>query len=434
MLSDLCAGAPVIAVDGLCKDYRIYANPRDRFVQFFTRRPRYQTHRALHDLNFSVRPGEVLGILGRNGSGKSTLLQLLCGIMQPTRGTCTVRGRMAALLELGAGFNPEFTGLENARLNAAILGLSSREIEARLPEIAEFAAIGEFIERPVKLYSSGMYVRLAFAVASCIEPEVLIIDEALAVGDVQFQTKCFRRFEALVARGSTVLLVTHSTEQVVRHCSRALLLEGGQLIGDGAPRDIANRYLDLMLGTGPVRPVERRGAAAAAVRETEADVRVLEERTGYFRSEYRWGEGGATLEDLSMQVADEPGHCVSFLSGATVEIRLRAHFELAREYAVFGFFVKTPDGVTVFGNSTRNAAVYPEPLPVAAGETVCLCFTLELNLGTGSYILSAGVSAEEHGEIVPLDRRYDCLHFEVHNDSGAVGLADLKAVAQRHDR
>ncbi|MFP5414239.1 MAG: ABC transporter ATP-binding protein [Gammaproteobacteria bacterium] len=430
MPSDPCARSPVIEVAGLGKDYRIYANPRDRFVQFFTRRPHYQTHRALHDLNFSVRPGEVLGILGRNGSGKSTLLQLLCGIMQPTLGSCTVHGRMAALLELGAGFNPEFTGLENARLNAAILGLSSREIEARLPEIAEFADIGDFIERPVKLYSSGMYVRLAFAVASCIEPDVLIIDEALAVGDVQFQTKCFRRFEALVAKGSTVLLVTHSTEQVVRHCSRALLLEGGHLIDDGAPRDIANRYLDLMLGTGRERPVERRGAT---VSEPEADIGVLEERTGYFRSEYRWGEGGATLEDLSMQIADAPGHCVSFLSGTTVEIRLRAHFELARECAVFGFFVKTPDGVTVFGNSTRNAAVYPEPLPVAAGETVRLGFTLELNLGTGSYILSAGVSAEEHGEIVPLDRRYDCLHFEVHNDSGAAGLADLKAVAQRHD-
>jgi lipopolysaccharide transport system ATP-binding protein len=355
-------------------------------------------------------------------------LQLLCGIIKPSAGTCAVRGRMAALLELGAGFNPEFTGLENVRLNAAILGLSPREIEARLPEIAAFADIGAFIERPVKLYSSGMYVRLAFAVASCVDPDVLIIDEALAVGDVQFQTKCFRRFEELVDRGRTVLLVTHSTEQVVRHCTRALLLEGGNLIADGAPRDVANQYLDLMLGTSRARPVLRRPADAAA---PGADVGVLEERAGYFRSEYRWGSGGATLEDLSLRTPGETGHRVSFLSGERVEIHLRAHFELARDCAVFGFFVKTPDGVTVFGNSTRNAAVYPEPLPVAAGETVRLCFALELHLGTGSYILSAGVSADERGEIVPLDRRYDCLHFEVHNDSGAVGLADLNAVARR---
>lgn len=430
MHSEVVVAEPVVAVEGLGKDYRIFASPRDRLLQVFSRAPRYQVHRALHDLSFSVRPGEVLGILGRNGSGKSTLLQLLCGIIQPTAGTCAVRGRFAALLELGAGFNPEFTGLENVRLNAAILGLSSREIEARLPEIAAFADIGDFIERPVKLYSSGMYVRLAFAVASCIEPDVLIIDEALAVGDVQFQTKCFRRFEELVGKGRTVLLVTHSTEQVVRHCTRALLLEGGHLIADGAPRDIANQYLDLMLGTGRARPAARRDAAAVAA-VAPGEIGVLEERAGYFRSEYRWGSGGATLEDLCLQVVGEPGHRVSFLSGARLEIHLRAHFELARECAIFGFFVKTPDGVTVFGNSTRNAAVYPEPLPVAAEETVSLCFTLELNLGTGSYILSAGVSAEEHGEIVPLDRRYDCLHFEVHNDSGAVGLADLKAVARR---
>lgn len=428
MRSEVAADEPVIDVAGLGKDYRIYANPRDRFAQFFSRRPRYQVHPALRDLDFSVRPGEVLGILGRNGSGKSTLLQLLCGIIKPTAGTCTVRGRMAALLELGAGFNPEFTGLENVRLNAAILGLSPREIDARLPEIAAFADIGAFIERPVKLYSSGMYVRLAFAVASCVDPDVLIIDEALAVGDVQFQTKCFRRFEELVDRGRTVLLVTHSTEQVVRHCTRALLLEGGRLIADGAPREISNQYLDLMLGTDPTRPTARR-EAGAVVPDGEAEV--LEARAGYFCSEYRWGNGGATLEDVSLRVAGEPGHRVSFLSGARVEIHVRAHFELALERAVFGLFIKTPDGVTVFGNSTRNASVYPEPLTVAAGETVRVCFALDLHLGTGSYIISAGVSADERGEIVPLDRRYDCLHFEVHNDSGAVGLVDLNAVARR---
>lgn len=418
-----------IAVQGLGKDYRIFDSPRDRFLQFFSRRPRYRVHRALQDIDFRVAPGEVVGILGRNGSGKSTLLQILSGVLEPSAGSFQIRGRLAALLELGAGFNPEFTGLENVRINAAILGLSNREIEARLPEIAAFADIGDFLDRPVKLYSSGMYVRLAFAVAASVDPDVLIIDEALAVGDVQFQAKCFRRFEELVGRGRTVLLVTHSTEQVVRHCDRALLLEGGRLIADGEPRAVCNQYLELMLGVAP-RPTEPAAAASGAA-DDQQGIAALEQRTGYFASEYRWGNGGARLQDIRIGLPGDSRHRVSLESGATVEVVLRATFERACARAIFGLFIKTPDGVTVFGNSTRSPAVYPQPLAVAAGEEVCVAFTLDLNLGAGGYLLSAGVSCEEGGEVVPLDRRYDCLHFEVVDASGAVGLANLHAVARR---
>ena len=422
------AGA-AIAVRGLGKDYRIFTSPRDRFLQFFSRRPRYQVHRALADIDFRVAPGEVVGILGRNGSGKSTLLQILSGVLKPSAGSFQVQGRLAALLELGAGFNPEFTGLENVRINAAILGLSNRELEARLPEIAAFADIGDFLERPVKLYSSGMYVRLAFAVASSVEPDILIIDEALAVGDVQFQTKCFRRFEELVDRGRTVLLVTHSTEQVVRHCSRALLLEGGRLIADGEPRAVSNQYLELMLGVAPL--AAEPAAAALDATGDQREIAVLERRTGYFASEYRWGNGGARLEDVRIGLPGDGRHRVSLESGAKVEVVLRATFQRACARAIFGLFIKTPDGVTVFGNSTRSSAVYPEPLAVAAGEEVRVAFSLDLHLGAGGYLLSAGVSSEEGGEVEPLDRRYDCLHFEVIDGSGAVGLANLRAVARR---
>lgn len=420
---------PAIEVRGLAKDYRIFAQPRDRFLQFLSRRPRYQVHSALHGLDFQVACGEVVGVLGRNGSGKSTMLQILAGVLKPTAGSFRVRGRLAALLELGAGFNPEFTGIENVRLNAAILGLSNREIDALLPEILAFADIGEFAARPVKLYSSGMYVRLAFAVASSIDPDILIIDEALAVGDVQFQTKCFRRFEELVGRGRTVLLVTHSTEQVVRHCSRALLLEGGRLIADGEPRTVTNRYLELMLGTDAAR----RSAPAALPPPVPPDAgdMPLERRAGYFASEYRWGDGGAHLEDVRIGAPGDARHHVSLRSGAPVEVVLRARFQRPCARAVFGLFIKTPDGVTVFGNSTRNAAVYPAPLAVAAGEEVRIAFTLQLHLGPGPYLLSAGVSSEQGEQILPLDRRYDCLHFEVLDGSGAVGLASLHAVARR---
>ena len=425
MPSDPCDDIAV-EVTGLTKDYRIFAQPRDRFLQAFSRRPRYQVHQALKGVDFRVRAGEVVGILGRNGSGKSTLLQILGGVLKPTAGSFRVQGRQAALLELGAGFNPEFTGIENVRINAAILGLSSHEIEARLPEILAFADIGEFAARPVKLYSSGMYVRLAFAVASCVDPDLLIIDEALSVGDVQFQTKCFRRFEELVRRGRTVLLVTHSTEQVVRHCNRALLLEGGRLIADGEPRAVSNQYLDLMVGTLPRSVPE----PPAPVTAEEGDT-LLELREGYFASEYRWGNGGARLEDVRISESGDPRHRLSLRTGAAIEVVVRARFEHACPRAIFGLFVKTPDGITVWGNSTRNGSVYPAPLAVAAGEEVRIAFTLQLHLGPGNYLLSAGVASEEGEEIVPLDRRYDCLHFEVLDDSGAVGLASLHAVARR---
>lgn len=247
-----------IRVEGLTKCFQLYDSPGHllrqqivaRAARLFGRQPPqyFREYWALKGIDFQVRRGETVGIVGRNGAGKSTLLQILCGTLAPTAGVVDIRGRVAALLELGAGFNPEFTGRENVYLNGAILGISRAEIERRFDDIAAFADIGEFIERPVKSYSSGMYVRLAFAVSACVEPDVLIVDEALAVGDAKFQAKCFRRFEELVARGTTILLVTHSIEQITRHCDRAILLEGGVVHQEGPPKDVANTYLDLLFG------------------------------------------------------------------------------------------------------------------------------------------------------------------------------------------
>jgi lipopolysaccharide transport system ATP-binding protein len=417
-----------IRVCQLGKHYRIYTKPQHRLFEAVLRGRRHfhQTFRALQDVSFTVRAGEVVGILGRNGSGKSTLLQIICGTLQPSTGSVQTTGRVAALLELGAGFNPEFTGIENIHFNAGILGLSRAEIRNRLDEILAFADIGEHVHQPVKTYSSGMYVRLAFAVAACVEPDVLIIDEALAVGDVQFQAKCFRRFEDLVRAGKTILFVTHSTEQVVRHCSRALLLENGRLIDDGEPRQIANRYLDLLLGarepgSAPAGPAWSQGAA-----DTDSEVSLVEARTGYCRSEYRWGNGGAKVVDVKLMQAGNPLHEIQYDAGQRMAIRVAVNFEEACEYPVFGFFIKTPDGVTVYGNSTKTMRL-PAHLSAAAGQTVCVQFVCELNLGSGSYLLSVGVSAMRGTEVVPLDRRYDVLHFDVVNLSGAVGLADLHA-------
>ena len=264
-----------VRVSGLSKCFQLYDSPGHLLKQLLMGRmarlvgrqpPQYfREFWALKGLDFTVRRGETVGIVGRNGAGKSTLLQILCGTLAPTAGEVEIRGRVAALLELGAGFNPEFSGRENVYLNGAILGISREEISRRFADIEAFADIGEFIDRPVKSYSSGMYVRLAFAVSACIDPDVLIVDEALAVGDAKFQAKCFRRFEELVARGTTILLVTHSTEQITRHCDRAILLEGGVVHQEGPPKDVANTYLDLLFGVqrrDTKRPAGKDGAAA----------------------------------------------------------------------------------------------------------------------------------------------------------------------------
>lgn len=413
---------PVIEVAGLGKIYRIYSRPQDRILQVFRRgRPLYREFQALDGVSFAVGRGEVVGILGRNGSGKSTLLQILVGTLAATSGHVVVRGRVAALLELGAGFNPEFSGIENVFLNAAILGLSKAETESRLGEILAFADIGDFVHQPVKTYSSGMYVRLAFAVAACVDPDVLVVDEALAVGDVRFQSKCFRRFEELVSRGTTILFVTHSVEQVVRHCDRALLMEGGRLIDDGEPRLIANRYVDLLLGGTPADEL----ASPAAVAEcAPRRVERLEVRAGYCETEYRWGVGGAELFDAELRRPGE-AHGVSFRTGEHVELALRGRFLRTCLRPIFGVYVKTPDGVTVYGNSTRHLL---REFPAAdAGEVREVVFELVLHLGAGSYLLSLGLAEEDGADVRGLDRRYDVLQFEIHATPAAVGIADLQA-------
>lgn len=413
-----------VVVSHVGKSYRIYNRPQDRFWQvvFRGKKKFYKDFRAVSEIDFQIRRGEVVGILGRNGSGKSTLLQMIAGTLEPTSGSITTNGRLAALLELGAGFGPDFSGIENARLSASILGLSEPEIEQKLPEILDFADIGDHIFQPVKTYSSGMYVRLAFAVAACVDPDILIIDEALAVGDVKFQTKCFRRFEELVASGKTIIFVTHSVEQVVRHCTRALLVDGGRLIDDGVPREIANRYLDMMVGAEPPSQPPN-----SVVQSLGSHLSSIETRAGYCSGEYRWGEGRARILDATLIREGDGSHCIQFDTGDRVEIQFSVEFDAPSERPIFGVFVKTPDGVTVYGNSSRNLCPPSEGRRVAAGDVVSVTFSCLLNLGCGSYVLSFGVSEDSFGEVVPLDRRYDVMQFEVVNFSGAVGLSDLDA-------
>ncbi|NVZ27842.1 ABC transporter ATP-binding protein [Pseudomonas gingeri] len=234
-----------VQVTGLGKCFHIYDSPQDRLWQMLSprKKPRYRELWAVKDVSLTIEKGEAIGIIGRNGSGKSTLLQLICGTLDASRGTVVSHGRIAALLELGSGFNPDFTGRENVFLNGAILGLSRTEISQRFDDIAAFAGIGDFIDQPTRTYSSGMLMRLAFAVSVWVEPDILIVDEALAVGDASFQFKCLQRLEALTQRGTTLLFVSHDMSMVKRFCKRALYLRDGQVRANGPPDDVAERYL-----------------------------------------------------------------------------------------------------------------------------------------------------------------------------------------------
>lgn len=418
---------PAVAVANVGKCYRIFHLPQHRLWQalFRGRRKFYTEFHAVHDISFDIRKGEVVGVLGRNGSGKSTLLQMIAGTLQPTSGNIVTQGRLAALLELGAGFSSDFSGIDNAKLSASILGLSDAEIATKLPEILSFADIGDHIYQPVKTYSSGMYVRLAFAVAACVDPDILIIDEALAVGDVKFQAKCFRRFEELVASGRTIIFVTHSVEQVVRHCTRALLIEGGRLIGDGEPRAIANRYLDLMVGGDSAQ--KRSKPTGINSQPLQPLLSMLEARAGYSSSEYRWGEGRARIVDAMLTLSDETLHTNQFCTADQMDLRLCVEFDAPCETPIIGFFVKTPDGVTVYGNNSRNLLRSFGSRSVEEGQRIEVVFSCVLNLGPGSYMLSLGVAEDVVGEVIPLDRRYDVMQFDVVGYSGAVGLSDLAA-------
>src|SRR6476659_3952014 len=274
-----------LRVESISKQYRIYNRPSDRLKETVTR-GRWKAHRefwALKNISFEVEAGTTTGIVGPNGSGKSTLLQIITGTLEPTHGNVDYDGRIAALLELGAGFNPEFTGLENCYLNASLLGFSRRETEALLPEIERFAEIGQFIHQPVKTYSSGMYVRLAFAIASSVDPDILVIDEALAVGDAVFQHRCLRRIKELNERGATVLFVSHDTAAVRALCNRAILLNAGQMIADGTPTDVLNDYQRIVM--------EREEAYDAAATEASVESKDEDESFVPVHYTYRHGDG-----------------------------------------------------------------------------------------------------------------------------------------------
>jgi lipopolysaccharide transport system ATP-binding protein len=436
MFSDLA-----VAVDGLSKSYQIYEQPRDRLAQMLmprlqravgrTPRKYYRDFWAVRDVSLAVQKGETVGIVGRNGSGKSTLLQMIAGTLAPTSGSIRVDGRVAALLELGSGFSPEFTGRENVVTNATVMGLAASEIASRMEAIAAFADIGEFLDQPVKTYSSGMLLRLAFAVQAQISPEVLIVDEALAVGDARFQAKCFDRLRQLKASGTSILLVTHSTEQIVTHCDRAVLLEAGGVQMLGAPRDVVNRYLDLLFGRERLRDTPATVTAPPAADATTAGPASLSltsdtfaTRRGYNSHEYRWGDGAATILDFLLS-ANGVADPATLAVGDQVRIDVAVRFERALVSPIIGATLKSKDGVTIFGTNSEMLSVPVLRDAGTPGEVLVVRLMFECRLGAGDYFLSLGVATREADTVVPHDRRYDAIHLQVVPDARFFGLADL---------
>ncbi|MBZ0096582.1 MAG: ABC transporter ATP-binding protein [Sulfuricella sp.] len=406
-----------ISVKNLTKKYRIFGHPGDRIKQALTF-GRVRFHReftALQDVSFEIKKGETVGIIGRNGSGKSTLLQLICGILKPTSGTVQVNGRVSALLELGAGFNPEFTGRENVYFQGAVMGLTKEEMDERFDVIAAFAEIGEFIDQPVRTYSSGMFVRLAFAVAVSVEPDVLVVDEALAVGDSGFQAKCFRRMQEMCDGGVTILFVTHDMDQIIQMCRRALFLDEGTLLGDGQPNGIANRYLDSLFTHVRGEKVSER-PSCGHVNEAEH----FHLHPAYHSGEYRWGNGGAAIQDfvLRQNGLDNPP---VLESGMPVELSILVSFHQSTTHPVFGLALKSKQGAILFGANSDTIPDIPDTLPRSAGEVLWAIFTFTPWLHSGDYFLSVGVVEICDQGILPLDRRYDSIRFSVRHSASQAG-------------
>jgi len=433
--------AVMIAARGLGKCYRIYKRPEDRLKQmlWLGRRDFHTDYWALRGVDLEIRRGETVAIVGRNGAGKSTLLQAICGTLEPTTGSLDVNGRVAALLELGAGFNPEFTGAENVRLSAAILGLDGAAIEARFPAIAAFAGIGDFMDQPVKLYSSGMYARLAFAVAAHVDADILIVDEILAVGDAAFTQKCMRFIERFKRTG-TLLFVSHDISTVTALCDRALWLDRGTTRMTGPAKEVAHAYIASLYGEAD----DSAGFRIGGTRKTmqDAALKVVDKRQGDlagssarnaidlfdFDPEGPWfGQRGASI--TAVRLLDAAGRPLpSLLGGEEVVMEVTATAGSALHRPIIGFFVKDPKGQFLFGDNTF--LTYRQGPPVAGpGQQVVARFHFQMPyLPTGDYAICAAIADGTQTDHVQHHWLDDALFFRVTSSHVAKGLVGIPMI------
>lgn len=417
----------IIDLKRITKTFKLYNKHVDRVKEAFNPfKKKYHTcFNALLDISLQITKGETVGIIGKNGSGKSTLLQVICGILTATHGEMVVNGRISALLELGAGFNPEFTGRENVYLNASILGLKRTEIDACFDKIADFADIGQFIDQPVKSYSSGMYVRLAFAVAINVDPDILIVDEALSVGDTLFQVKCFEKFREFQNNGVTILFVTHSLDLITRYCDRAFLLNNGQLHSHGEPKKIVDEYNRLLVESslGKALPNSSEKQSASYRENLEAQL-LWRDRFQLNPHENRYGNGHARV--LEAGIFNESEEAVQkLLTSDLYSFKMRVEFLREVKDPIFAFTIKDIKGFDITGTNTKF-----QEIPTGSfykGDIIEITFTHTMILSSGSYLLSFGCAGFEGGEYIIYDRRYDYMTFEIMSNRANVGFVDLNS-------
>lgn len=427
-IPEASASQTVLTIEHVSKTYRIYVRPRDRLLQSFyrSRKHLFHEHEALKPVSLNVRRGETVGIVGANGSGKSTLLQIVCGTLTPTGGNVQVEGRISALLELGAGFNPEFSGRENVFLNASILGLSDADIRARYDEIVRFSGLdAAHLEAPVKTYSSGMFVRLAFAVAIAVEPDILVVDEALAVGDEAFQRKCFARIRQLQERGTAILFVSHASQTIIDLCTRAVWFDAGDLMMEGAPKDVIAAYHKLVYAPAAEQPEIRRALLEKAKEPALPLPAPVAGEEDYPESCVAYACNGGEIQNPCL--LDEAGTPARHLEyGKTYRLSYRVAFDRDVSNLKFAMFIKTKTGIELAGtvlHALRGS------LPEAkAGEVVEANFTFPCHLRPGMYYCNCGVTTLEGGEDVFVHRLVDALHFRILPESALRGDMEPRGI------
>lgn len=411
-----------IKVEDVSKVYKLYNKPSERLMDALgvVRKNRFKEHRALDHVSFTVKKGETIGIIGTNGSGKSTILKIITGVLSPTDGEVEISGRISALLELGAGFNMEYTGIENVYLNGMMMGFTNEEMDERLPEILKFADIGDFVNQPCKTYSSGMFVRLAFAVAINIDPEILIVDEALSVGDAFFQAKCYKKFEDFKAQGKTIIFVSHDISSVAKYCDRVLLLNKGVKLSEGKPKETIDLYKKVLLNQSQ----NIAGGTVLAEQQRDGATQLWKHNYELNPNVNEYGTGEAEIIDFA--VVDEYGSYTNCIQkGTSFEIKSKVKFHTDIMDPIFTYTFKTVQGTAVTGTNTmyEKAGVGL----AKAGETYVAVFKQNMDLQGGEYLLSISCTGYVGGEFRAYHRLYDVVGVTVISDKNTVGFYDMNS-------
>ena len=413
---------PAIEVTNIVKTYKLYDRLRDRVKDAFgLGKKSFQYHYALNGVSMKIYQGETVGIIGTNGSGKSTILKIITGVLHPTSGEVHVNGRISALLELGAGFNQEYNGIENIYLNGTMMGFSEKEIEAKLPSILEFADIGDYVYQPVKTYSSGMFVRLAFAVAINIEPEILIVDEALSVGDVFFQAKCYHKFEEFKEMGKTIVFVSHDLNSISKYCDRVFLLNRGELLGEGSPREMIDAFKRVLVG---------QYEPAGETKKTSWDNEDLpgsdlpEGAPGVNPNLQEYGNGQARI--VEYRLIDQKGlPTMAILKGSEFTMYMKVRFEESVPAPIFAFSIKNVQGTEITGTNSMIEKAYLES--GEPGQVKEITFRQRMTLQGGEYLISLGVTGYRGDTFQVYHRLYDVINVTVVSDKNTVGFYDMES-------